>query len=369
MGQSHQGVGRAARLIAVSGCGAKGPACFIVETRGKRIMLDLGYGPQPGLWPDVERVGKVDALLLSHAHRDHAGGLALRAKIGNPPVFAAASVVPLLPAATGAQPLPLAGEAEVLGIRVRTGRNGHAPGGVWLHLDIANGIIYMGDHSVESLIYAYDPPPAAATLILDASYGVYDAPLAACIGQLAPVFARNAALLPIPVGGRGPEIVFHLARTGPQLPSLGADLRAALSRMASEHAASLHPDVAPELARIAREAPSITGPCGLMFTGLADAAEGEAARLVAKWENEPAPEIVFTGYLPPDTPAARLVDSGRARYLRWNVHPRLSDNVALMRAVGATTVVPAFCERKHLAALSDAFVPARVTMDTPLDLP
>ncbi|MDP2707397.1 MAG: hypothetical protein Q8O70_07835, partial [Burkholderiales bacterium] len=78
----------------------------------------------------------------------------------------------------------------VLGTRVRTGRNGHAPGGVWLHLDIAGGFIYMGDHSVESLIYAYDPPPAAATLVLDASYGAYDAPLAACIEQFAPVLAQ-----------------------------------------------------------------------------------------------------------------------------------------------------------------------------------
>ncbi len=368
MGQGHQGIGRQAGLIAVSGCGAKGPACFVVETHGKRFMLDLGYGPQPGLWPDVDRVGRIDALILSHAHRDHAGGLDLRGKIGNPPVFASASAVRLLPAAIGAQPLPLAGEADVLGIRVRTGRNGHAPGGVWLHFDLAGGFIYMGDHSVESLIYAYDPPPAAATLILDASYGAYDAPLAVCIEQFAPVFARNAALLPIPVGGRGPEIVFHLARNRSQLPSLGVDLRAALSRMASEHSASLHPDVAPELTRIARNAPSITDPCGLMFTGLADAADGEAARLVAKWESEPAPEIVFTGYLPPGTPAQRLVNSGRARYLRWNVHPRLSDNAALVRAVGATTVIPAFCERKHLAALSDAFAPARVTMDTPLDL-
>ena len=368
MGQSRQGVGRQARLIAVSGCGAKGPACFVVETGGKRIMLDLGYGPQPGLWPDVDRIGKIDALLLTHAHRDHAGGLELREKIGNPPVFAAAPAVRLLPAGIGAQPLPLAGEAEVLGVRVRTGRNGHAPGGVWLHLGVGAGFIYMGDHSVESLIYAWDPPPSAATLILDASYGAYDAPLAACIEHFAPVFARNAALLPIPVDGRGPEIVFYLARNRPQLPALGADLRAALSSMANEHAASLCPDVAPELVRIARDAPPITGPRGVMFTGFADATEGEAARLVAQWEGEPAPEIVFTGYLPPGTPAERLVNSGRARYLRWNVHPRLSDNTALVRAVGATTVIPAFCERKRLAALSDAFAPARVTMDTPLDL-
>ena len=59
------------RLTAISGCGARGPACFLVETDEARLMLDLGYGPQPGLWPDVSHFGRVDALLLSHSHRDH----------------------------------------------------------------------------------------------------------------------------------------------------------------------------------------------------------------------------------------------------------------------------------------------------------
>ena len=41
-------------LRLISGVGAKGPACFVVETGGKRIMLDLGEGPPPGFLPDVE---------------------------------------------------------------------------------------------------------------------------------------------------------------------------------------------------------------------------------------------------------------------------------------------------------------------------
>ena len=73
--------------------------------------------------------------------------------------------------------------------------------------------------------------------------------------------------------------------------------------------------------------------------------------------------IVFTGYVPPETPAARLVKSGRGKFLRWSVHPRLSDNVALLRAIGAETVMPAFCDRAHLPALASAFAPAKVTMD------
>ena len=352
-----------AKLTAISGIGGKGPACFLVETPHARLLLDLGLGPQPGRLPDVSRVGKIDALLLSHSHRDHAGGLRLRAEIGNPPIYAPAPVALRLAPELAARPLPLGGSAEVAGIRVTTGRNGHSPGGAWLHLDVGGGFTYMGDHSVESLIYAFDTPPPAATLVLDASYGIKDDPLAACIARLQPVFARGNALFPIPIAGRGPEMVFHIAHKRATLLRLGEDMRAALLRMATENADSLHAGIATELASIARAAQPIDDAHGLMFTGYADATEGEAARLVTQWENEIAPEIVFTGYLPDGTPAARLVASGRAQYLRWNVHPRISDNAALVRAVGARTVVPAFCERSHLTGLAAAFAPAVTTMD------
>jgi hypothetical protein len=77
---------------------------------------------------------------------------------------------------------------------------------------------------------------------------------------------------------------------------------------------------------------------------------------------------VFTGYLPPGTPAQRLTDCGRAQYLRWNVHPRLSDNVTLTRSVAAQTVVPAFGDARHLPAWQHAFAPARVALQGPVAL-
>src|SRR5262245_29464620 len=155
-------------------------------------MLDLGYGPAPDQWPDVSKVGRVDALLLSHGHRDHAGALKLATQIGNPPLYATASVLGRL--AREGTALPLNGEAEVCGVKVRTGRNGHAPGGIWLHLDVGDGFLYTGDYSVESPIYAFDPPSPAATLVLDASYGDYSGSLKGCLARFTPVLEGGNAL-------------------------------------------------------------------------------------------------------------------------------------------------------------------------------
>ena len=355
------------RLIAVSGLRGKGPACFLVETARTRFLLDLGYGPQPGLWPDVSEVGRVDAVLLSHGHRDHAGALGLLARVGDPPVYATGSVLRQIGREESRTTLPLAGESDVCGVHVRTGRNGHAPGGVWLHLEAGDGLLYMGDYNVESAVYANDTPPPAGTVILDASYGAYDDTLGECTARLMPFLERGLALFPVPPGGRGPEMALHILQTRREPPHIGDDLRAAIGRLTDADCGDLRPGVADALARLAREAPPIAGRSGLMLTGTADAADGEAARLAASWEKEETPDIVFSGYLPPGTPAQRLVEAGRAHYVRWNVHPRLSDNAMLVKTCGARTALPAFGDEKHLAAWRKAFAPARVVTSGVVD--
>jgi Cft2 family RNA processing exonuclease len=163
-------------------------------------------------------------------------------------------------------------------------------------------------------------------------------------------------------------MAYHLAHARGILPHVSDELRAALRRMAADDAASLHTGVAAVLAKIARDAPPIATARGLMFAGPGDAAGGAAGEFVTRWEREPQPEIVFTGYLAPGTPAQRLTDSRRAQYIRWNAHPRLTDNAALVRAVKAHTVIPAFGEARHLDAWRAAFAPAKVTLDHSVEL-
>ena len=227
------------------------------------------------------------------------------------------------------RPLPVGGSAEVLGIAVQTGRNGHAPGGIWLRFAIGDGLLYTGDYSTESILYAYDPPPAAGTVLLDCSYGgSYEKPLADCWDNLAPLVARGPLLLPAPANGRGPEIALMLARRGRKDIFVDDAMQAALRRLADSESVSLRTGVGDEIKRLADRAKPIDGARGVMLAASADGTSGATARLLAQWEHADEPAIVFTGYVPPGTPADRLIKAGRAQFMRWNVHPRISDTVA-----------------------------------------
>ena len=357
-------------LRLVSGVGVKGPACFVLEAAGKRIMLDLGEGPPPGLLPNIDGLPPLDALVLSHGHKDHVGGMALLQKLGNPPVYATDIAARALPKDFQVRPLPVGGTCEVLGIEVTTGRNGHAPGGVWLHFAVAGGFLYTGDFSAESILYAYDPPvKSAPTALVDCSYALHDRPLEQCWNDLKPLAERGPLLLPVPANGRGPEIALELSRLG-----FAGDIyideamRNALRLLGDGASISLRGGVAGEIAQLAEAAKPIEGARGVMLAASADGASGATARLLQEWGHAAEPAIVFTGYVTPDTPAQRLVQSGRAQFVRWNVHPRISDVVALAQAVKPKTIIPAFCDRSHLAGLAQALAPARVTMDGPVEL-
>jgi Cft2 family RNA processing exonuclease len=349
--------------------GAKSPACFLLQTQGKRLMLDLGEGPPPGLFPNVEGIGTIDALVLSHGHKDHVGGMALLPKLGNPPVYATDIVARALPKQPEVRSLPVAGKSEILGIGVETGRNGHAPGGVWLRFAIGGGLLYTGDISAESFLYVYDPPAQpTATVLMDCSYGDYQQPIAECWSKLAAFAERGPLLLPVPANGRGPEIALEFFRHGRDDIFIDEAMQTSLQRLADSDAVSVHDNVSEGIKRLAAAVKPIERVRGIMLVASADGASGKSAQLLAEWEHQAEPAVVLTGYVNPSTPADRLAKSGRAQTMRWNVHPRLSDSVALAHATQAKTIIPAFCDRVQLPALAAALAPAGVTMDGSIEI-
>ena len=301
-------------LRPISGVGKKGPACFLVETAGRRFLLDLGEGPPPGALPDVGPIGSVDAVILSHGHRDHVGGLSLLPMLGNPPVYATAIVARGLPKEIAARPLPVGGMADVLGIAVETGRNGHAPGGIWLHFAIGDGFLYTGDYSTESPLYAYDPPAtAAATALIDCSYADYQKPLAECWDSLAPFVERGPLLLPVPANGRGPEIALELMRHGvgdifvdDAMRNGAAPAQRQRSRLAARDRRRRHQ--APRRDRQTDRRRARRHARGVRRRHVRrNRAAHSAMRSI-----RPTSPILFTGYVNPSTPSERLTKS-RAR--------------------------------------------------------
>ena len=356
-------------LRLISGVGKKGPACFAITVQGKRLVLDLGEGPPPGCLPEVALAGPADALILSHGHKDHIGGLSLLPQLGNPPVYATEIVAATLPGEIKARTLPIGGATEVLGIPLETGRDGHAPGGVWLHFGIGDGFLYTGDYSTESALYAYDPPTRpVATALIDCSYGSYDRALAACWSELAVHLGKEPLLLPVPANGRGPEIALELMRHGVRDIFIDEAMQKALRQIGNGASITLHPGLTEEIRRLTEIARPIDGAHGVMLAASADGASGATAQLLPQFERVGDVAILFTGYINPHTPAERLAQNGRAQRMRWNVHPRLADTIKLARTLRPRTIIPAFCDREQLAALADALAPARVTMDAVVEI-
>lgn len=350
------------RLLAVSGFGAKSPACFLAEMAGRRLLLDLGAGPDVGVRPDVSAVGPVDAILISHGHGDHVGALDLAAELGEPPIYASEPVRHLAadPRLKAARPLPLAGAAEICGLAVQTGPAGHAPGAVWMRIDGAGGLLYTGDYCAEGRLYRATPPLPARAMVFDASYGTADVPLAEQAQALAEAAAAGAGrplLLPAPPAGRGLEMALHLSAAGHGLALCPAHRRVAQALITRPD--GLRPGAGAALAALLAQSEPLDAACAplppgrVMIAAAADAAGGLAAPLAERVLRDGG-QVIFTGHLAAGTPAESLVAAGRAAFLRWNVHPRLAGLRDLLAAAAPAIAMPAFLEPDAAARLAAA---------------
>jgi glyoxylase-like metal-dependent hydrolase (beta-lactamase superfamily II) len=346
------------RARAICGHGARGPACFLVETDGRRFLLDLGEGPDAGARPDLSAVGRIDAILVSHGHPDHVDALDLAAVVGDPPIHATAIVRALARDArlAAARDLPAAGRTEIAGIVVETGPAGHAPGAVWIRLGGSEGLLYTGDFSREGILHPFAMPPPTRLCIADAAYGTHDRPLAEGIEALIGLARRGPLLLPAPPAGRGLEMAVVFAEAGFEVGLCPVHLRTAAVVLAHADAATT-PEGRDRLAAVlARVRPLDAGsPArGVMIAAGPNAEAGTSARLAARFARSGEAAIVFTGHVAEGFAGQRLIASGRASAQRWNVHPRLCDLIALCAAIAPEAILPAFLPEDGLRELAAA---------------
>ena len=291
-------------------------------------------------------------------------------RLGRPPVYATPPVIARLQADLATRVIPMRGSFEVAGIAVQTGTAGHAPGGVWLRLSAGAGLLYMGDNCCESQLYRFDAPPPTATVIIDASYGVADETLAAQQAALLRRLSSGPALLPVPADGRGPEIACFLQAAGCDV-AVDDAIREVATLLTQGGRESVRSESVPALQRLIGEARVLdehSPPRGVMLAHGPTGDVGVAGALLRRWQDAATPAIVLTGHAAPGSNARRLLDSGRASFQRWNVHPTFADNLALIAAVGARRIVPAFGEQNMLPRWRERIAPRELVATTPIAL-
>lgn len=342
------------RLTALSGFGVKGPACFLLEIAGRRIMLDLGRGPDGDALPDLSGAGPVDAIVLSHGHVDHTGALHLASDLADPPIFATAPTIALSTQPQLRTARPLEGQKEILGVPFEMGPAGHAPGAVWIRIGGTNGLVYTGDLSDESLLWRCEMPFSARVAVVDASYGVQEVELSTQIESLLRL-TDLPLLLPAPAGGRGLELAVATMRAG--LPvAICPNLRAVAEIMAlrSDWLVEGGAQALRELLGAARPLVAGSPPQGVMIAAGPNAERGVAASLAPRFIADASARVVFTGHLAQGTPAPGWVSGGQALFHRWNVHPTLSGLRRVLDHIRPDHVMAAFCTAPMQTALAAA---------------
>lgn len=351
-------------LTCISGLNGKLPAAFLLDIQGKKILLDIGEGPEPGVRPDFTGIDHVDAIFLSHGHIDHVGAIDLWAELGEPPVyasadtFAALSVMGLPLPEHARNILPLTGHACILDLDVTLGRSGHAIGGQWVHFTDDGGMIYMADWSRESTVLAFDAPPQANMVQTDISYQDRDQPLCEQFDMLAK-FARPGTIFPVPIMARGTEIALRLHEAGVKV-SICDQIRQEMLALSHDACEVV---LQPTKTQIKAALPELK-----IIHTINDAAD-EAVIVLADSEKScnllqdfcddknRQWQFVFTGHVAPNSRAHMLIANGKGTRSNWNVHPRRQDHQWLREITQASIMVPAFGDLQQAPELTNSLSP------------
>lgn len=342
-------------LVALGGFDAKGPACFLLDIDGRRLLLDLGEGPDAGRRPDLDGMGPVDAVLISHGHGDHVGALDLACGLGRPPIHATAPVRALAADPRLREAYDLPRDGTVAGIRVETGRASHAPGAVWMRIGGAEGLLYSGDFAASSRLFPADPMLPAKVAVLDCSYGVLTEALGTQTAALLEAIGSGPCLLPAPPAGRGLELALACLDAG--LTVRLCDQTRRTAQVIQGSCGWLGPCGVSALEQLLSGSGPLDpqGPLeGVMIAAGPNCGSG-AAQILGPRAIAVGVPVILTGHLAQGSPAAAWVAQGRARRMGWNVHP---DRPTLSRAlvqVGPEQALAVFAPPDKRHAVAAAF--------------
>ncbi|WP_085907256.1 MBL fold metallo-hydrolase [Kiloniella majae] len=330
-----------AEIEILSGLGTKGPACIRLHVNQEIWLLDCGHGPEDHTPFEPQWLKGVDKVFISHDHIDHIGGAAhvISQAI---PIYCTTTTARALPKGAIVRVLPEHGETLINGIKLTTGRNGHALGGIWFNFDLGDGLFYSGDWSEESDWFAFDRPPKASLALLDASYHLNNIPQSLHRQNMVMLIAQldGQLLFPVPPSGRAAELALFLSQFGEV--SLDETCQAAVRQ-------ALTMDKMNGLCAEGQiKAERLLHPFNLNSRFLVcdnpNADAGMAWDLTRNFvaENRLGEDVhlIFTGHM---TAHARdLKTQYNGHFCRWNVHPPLRDQIAMLQRLEASHYTPLF---------------------------
>lgn len=363
------------------GFGEKGRLGVGISTAGIKLLLDIGIkvgvtGRDYYPLIEADAIAELDAVLISHAHEDHVGGLLWLLEQG----FQGRILMTAETLAETAQTLKnyaeqqhlerialpherielfKAGDVLTLGdTEIATGRSGHVAGGVWFCVEgEGRKVLYSGDVVPDSPVLEMDAFPQCDLLVLDASYGA-DAVSGATRAQQIREWImqnRDGCLLPTPLSGRSLELMALM----PVNFAIHADMRAALAEQIAASGA-MRDGVAARLKQLLHQAQDwredqALPRCPLLtFDGMGRAGPSAYAMNRALKTGWP---VLLTGHVPEDTPAFEMLRDELADWIRLPTHPTLSGMVSLWEEAGKPDMLGHSCSAALLGELADHIPP------------
>jgi predicted metal-dependent RNase len=396
--------GHSLRLKILGGCREQGRSSFLVEADGGSWLFDCGVkravvGATVGEYPLLDEIdcGRLDGVILSHAHEDHVAALPLLYKRGyggsvwctGPTARLAAEYCRswLKNVERHRAPLPYAigdidrirfetrgyGEPIDLGIRVEFVPAGHLVGSALCRVEWeGRRFAYTGDQAYEGRVLP-DPAPAgeAETLIVDGTYGKRRVGRDESEGELLALIERTAAsrgsvLLPLPRYGRSQELLVLLYERRSELPPIYVEDNL---REASENYLGFREWLRPEGARLLAEAlgsgafryvasaeqrrDAMCDAPALILATDAMLSSGASLEYLRGLAPEPRNLVILTGHSAEGTTGARLLSGERdvgtvaepltARLgiasVSIKVHPDMGENLALASSAAERAVI------------------------------